>query len=85
LPALAIEISRAAREHRFSDALTESERLAPLWKLFAEFGGSICVVAAIAEHLGLAPTACLPLPIQGLTTAQRLRVAGVIDVLGLHG
>ncbi|MDR7159865.1 4-hydroxy-tetrahydrodipicolinate synthase [Arthrobacter sp. BE255] len=84
LPALAMKITRAAQDHRFSDALTESERLAPLWKLFAEFGGSVRVVAAIAEHLGLAPTACLPLPIQGLTKTQRHRIAGVIDALGLH-
>lgn len=85
LPALAMAITRSAQEGRFSDALTESERLAPLWKLFAEFGGSIRVVAAIAEHLRLAPTACLPLPIQGLTKDQRNRVAAVIDALGLHG
>lgn len=85
LPALAIEITQAAQERRFSDALTESERLAPLWKLFAEFGGSIRVVAAIAEHLRLAPTACLPLPIQRLTKDQRHRVAEVIDALSIHG
>ena len=85
LPELALQITRAAQERRFSDALTESERLAPLWKLFAEFGGSIRVVAAIAEHLRLAPTACLPLPIQGLTKDQRHRVAGVIDALSIHG
>ena len=85
LPALAMEITRAAQEHRISDALAESGRLAPLWNLFADFGGSIRVVAAIAEHLGLAPTACLPLPIQGLSKDQRHRVAGVIDALGLHG
>jgi 4-hydroxy-tetrahydrodipicolinate synthase len=84
LPALAMELTLAAQERRFSDALTESERLAPLWKLFAEFGGSIRVVAAIAEHLGLAPEACLPLPIQGLTRDQRHRVAGVIDALDLN-
>lgn len=85
LPALAMEITRAAQEHRISDALAESGRLTPLWNLFAEFGGSLRVVAAIAEHLGLAPTACLPLPIQGLSKDQRHRVAGVIDALGLHG
>jgi 4-hydroxy-tetrahydrodipicolinate synthase len=84
LPLLAIKITRAAQEHRFSDALTESERLAPLWKLFADFGGSLRVVAAIAEHLGLATQACLPLPIQGLTKDQRQRVAGIIDALGLQ-
>jgi len=84
LPALAIEITRAAREGRFADAVAESERLAPLWDLFTEFGGSIRVVAAIAEHLGLAPRASLPLPIQGLTADQRERVAEVINALGLH-
>jgi 4-hydroxy-tetrahydrodipicolinate synthase len=84
LPALAMEITGATREGRFSDALTESERLTPLWELFTEFGGSIRVVAAIAEHLGLVPRASLPLPIQGLTADQRERVAGVIDALGLH-
>lgn len=84
LPTLAMDITRAAREGRFSDAVAESERLAPLWELFTEFGGSIRVIAAIAEHLGLAPKASLPLPIQGLTEDQRERVAGVIDTLGIH-
>ncbi|MDQ0678552.1 4-hydroxy-tetrahydrodipicolinate synthase [Arthrobacter pascens] len=84
LPALAMEITRAAREGRFPDAVAASKRLSPLWELFTEFGGSIRVVAAIAEHLGLAPQASLPLPIQGLTEDQRERVARVIDALGLH-
>jgi 4-hydroxy-tetrahydrodipicolinate synthase len=84
LPAPAMRITQAAREGRFSDALAESERLAPLWELFADFGGSIRVVAAVAEHLGLAPRASLPLPIQGLNENQRARAARVIDELGLH-
>ncbi len=83
LPAPAATIVRAARDGRTEDAVRESERLAPLWALFAEFGGSNRVVAAIAEHLRLAPRGCLPLPIQGLDDAQRARVAGVIDELGL--
>ncbi|OUM42716.1 dihydrodipicolinate synthase family protein [Arthrobacter sedimenti] len=83
LPTLALGITGAAREGRFVDALAESERLAPLWELFSEFGGSIRVVAAIAEHLALVPRASLPLPLQGLTEAQRQRVAEVIDELGL--
>ena len=83
LPAVALRITRAALQGRPAEALAESERLAPLWGLFAEFGGSIRVVAAIAEHLGLAPQACLPLPIQGLNGQQRARVAAVVDELGL--
>lgn len=83
LPEPALTITRAAQEGRQSEVAAESERLAPLWALFAEFGGSLRVTAAIAEHLGLAPHGCLPLPIQGLTDAQRARVAQVVDELDL--
>ncbi|WP_347031472.1 dihydrodipicolinate synthase family protein [Brevibacterium paucivorans] len=83
LPEPALTIMRAARDGRASDAVAESERLAPLWGLFAEFGGSLRVTAAIAEHLGLVPHGCLPLPIQGLTETQRARVVQVMDELGL--
>lgn len=76
-------ITRAALEGRPDEALAESDRLSPLWALFAELGGSNRVTAAIAEYLGLAPERCLPLPIQGLTDAQRARVAAVVDELGL--
>jgi 4-hydroxy-tetrahydrodipicolinate synthase len=83
LPALAMRITRSALEGRVSDASAESERLAPLWQLFAEFGGSLRVMAAIAEQLGLAAKPCLPLPIQGLTETQRAHVGRVVDELGL--
>ena len=83
LPEPALTITRAAQEGRQSEVAAESERLAPLWALFAEFGGSLRVTAAIAEHLGLAPHGYLPLPIQGLTDAQRARVAQVVDELDL--
>lgn len=83
LPEPALRITRAAQEGRGADALAESERLAPLWRLFAEYGGSLRVIAAIAEQLGLAPRACLPLPIAGLDEQQRARVVGVISELGL--
>jgi 4-hydroxy-tetrahydrodipicolinate synthase len=84
LPALAMRITRAALEGRIPDASAESERLAPLWQLFAEFGGSIRVVAAIAEQLGLASRSCLPLPLQGLTEKQRSHVGRIVDELGLN-
>lgn len=83
LPEPALRITRAAQAGHAGDAVAESERLAPLWALFAEYGGSLRVTAAIAEHLGLAPQQCLPLPIQGLTGEQRARVADVVDQLGL--
>ena len=83
LPEPVLTITRAVQKGRAAEAVAESERLAPLWELFTEFGGSLRVTAAIAEHLGLAPHGCLPLPIQGLTEVQRARVAQVVDELNL--
>lgn len=83
LPEPALAITRAAQEGRAADAVAKSERLAPLWGLFTEFGGSLRVVAAIAEQLSLAPRGCLPLPIQPLSDDQRTRISGVLDELGL--
>lgn len=84
LPLHALAIMRAAQEGRAGDAVAESERLAPLWSLFADFGGSLRVAAALVEHLGLVPFRSLPLPIQGLSRMQRARVADVVDKLNLN-
>lgn len=84
LPVLAMRLTRDALQGRESEAWAESQRLAPLWQLFTDLGGSIRVVAAIAEHLGLAARDSLPLPIQGLNGQQRARVAKVVDELGLQ-
>jgi len=83
LPEPALRITRAAQAGRTDEADAESARLTPLWKLFAEFGGSLRVVAAIAEQLGLAPDRCLPRPILGLDEEQRARVAEVVAQLDL--
>lgn len=83
LPVPALAITRHALQGRPVEATAESERLAPLWRLFAEFGGSLRVIAAVAEHLGLVPPQSLPRPIQGLTAAQRARVSAVVDELEL--
>ncbi|WP_203139293.1 dihydrodipicolinate synthase family protein [Microbacterium sp. JZ31] len=83
LPAPALALTRAALAGRADEANRASERLAPLWDLFAQFGGSLRVVAAVAEHLGLVRPGSLPLPLRGLDEAQRARVAAVVDELGL--
>jgi 4-hydroxy-tetrahydrodipicolinate synthase len=85
LPQPALEITRAVGEGRIADALAASDRLEPLWDLFAEYGGSLRVVATIAEHLGLVAPRCLPLPIHGLADDQRARVVEVVARLGLVG
>ncbi|WP_053351698.1 dihydrodipicolinate synthase family protein [Leucobacter musarum] len=83
LPEAALSISRPAADGDFAAAQLASDALEPLWNAFAEFGGSYRVTAAIAEHLGLAQQNSLPLPIQGLTRAQRAEVAALIDTLDL--
>ncbi|MFZ3452213.1 dihydrodipicolinate synthase family protein [Arthrobacter sp. 7Tela_A1] len=81
LPEPALAILRAVREGRPHDAAAESARLGPLWELFAEHG-SLRVIAAVAEHLGLAPRNCLPRPLRGLGVEDRRQVAGVVSALG---
>lgn len=84
LPDVALRITRAAQADDADAARAESARLAPLWDLFAAHGGSIRVVAAIAEYLGLVPERCLPLPIQGLRADQRAEVIRVVEDLDLR-
>jgi 4-hydroxy-tetrahydrodipicolinate synthase len=82
LPATALPLVRAALGGDAEGAVAESERLRPLWELFASHG-SLRVVAAIAEHLGLVAPRCLPRPILGLSATERERVARVVGQLGL--
>lgn len=84
LPELALTITRAAQQGRAAEAVAQSERLAPLWDLFADFGGSFRVVAAIAEQLGLATRSCIPLPLLGLSDTDRVRIADVLEQLGIR-
>lgn len=83
IPDPMLTITRAAQHGEHVQAAAESERLAPLWNLFTELGGSLRVTAAIAEHLGLVQPQCLPRPILGLSESQCARVAAVVDELAL--
>ncbi|HAM27422.1 MAG TPA: dihydrodipicolinate synthase family protein [Microbacteriaceae bacterium] len=83
LPALALAITRAAQAGDTATATAESQRLQPLWEMFAAHG-SLRVTAAIAEHLGLVPLASLPRPIRGLNAEARARVAQLVDDLDLR-
>lgn len=84
LPELALRITRAAQNGDHQAVAAESERLAPLWALFSDLGGSLHVTAAIAEQLGFARRPCLPLPILGLDDDQRAHVARVLEGLGIR-
>ncbi len=81
-PSPALALTRAARSGDSARARAESERLQPLWDLFARHG-SLRVVAAAAAHLALTPPHNLPLPLRGLGADGRAEVAAVLERLGL--
>jgi len=80
LPEVARDIAAAATSGDAERARAASERLQPLWQLFSEFG-SVRVVAAILERLGLVGPDSLPRPILGLDAASRERVSEVLTRL----
>ncbi len=82
-PVTALEITRAAQAKNVQEAIRLSERLQPLWELFAEYGGSLRVVAAAAELQRLVESPCLPLPLKALNGEGRRRLVELIDELNL--
>ncbi|MDH5148240.1 dihydrodipicolinate synthase family protein [Brevibacterium casei] len=83
IPAPMLAITRAIQAGEAERARELAVHLQPLWDLFAAHGGSLRVGAAIAEHLGLVTSDCLPAPLKGLSTEDKRRVASVVDDLGL--
>ncbi|PAK95769.1 dihydrodipicolinate synthase family protein [Brevibacterium casei] len=83
LPAPVLAITRAVEAGEIEHARALAVHLQPLWDLFADFGGSLRVSAAIAEHLGLVSGDCLPAPLRRLSAEDTRRVAAVVDDLGL--
>lgn len=84
LPKPAVAITRAVQDGRPDEARGLSAQLQPLWDLFAQHG-SLRVMAAIAEQLGLTERSCLPLPLRGLDPNAREIVAELIEHSDLLG
>lgn len=82
-PSEALAMTRAAEDGRIDEALRLSARLSPLWALFAEAGGSLRVVAAAAEILGLVAAPCLPRPLRPIQGDLRRKLARVLRDLHL--
>lgn len=64
-------------------ASAASSDLEPIWSLFRTYG-SLRVTAALAEDLGVVPSSALPLPLHGLDSEGRERVAEAIRQCGLE-
>ncbi|QTG80286.1 dihydrodipicolinate synthase family protein [Arthrobacter crystallopoietes] len=77
LPGTAKVITDHALAGRGDLASEASMNLEPVWSLFRMYG-SLRVTAAIAEDLGLISSPSLPLPLRGLDTEGRSKVADAI-------
>lgn len=82
LPELAIELTTAARSGDVEQARAHSDRLTPLWELFATHG-SLRVVAAIAALLGLTSAQNLPSPVRGLDPVTQNEVRDALRRVGV--
>lgn len=80
LPELPLAIVRASADGDGESASRLSGVLDPLWALFARHG-SLRVVAAAAEHLGLVRSPCLPRPLRGLDRDGRRQVVQALGAL----
>ncbi|RZQ61956.1 dihydrodipicolinate synthase family protein [Amycolatopsis suaedae] len=81
LPEACLEITRAATAGDTARAGQLSDRLAPLWTLFARYG-SYRVVSAIAVRLGLIGEPGLPAPVRPLDEDGRRAVDAALAVIG---
>ncbi len=79
--------ARALVDHalagRRDQALAASSDLEPIWALFRTYG-SLRVTAALAEDLGVVPSSALPLPLRGLDSEGREKVAAAIRQCGVE-
>lgn len=82
LPELAVELTAAGRSGDADHARALSDRLAPLWELFAAHG-SLRVVATIAHLLGLTAAQNLPAPVRGLDEAAHDEVRIALRGIGV--
>lgn len=83
-PRALLEITRAAQRGDAQEASQLLERLRPLWDLVARQGGSLRVMAAAAELLGLVKSPCLPLPLKAIQGPDRAHLAELIASLELQ-
>jgi 4-hydroxy-tetrahydrodipicolinate synthase len=79
-PEVCLALTRAAQRGDQDAASSISDALAPLWELFGEYG-SLRVVSAIAEQMGLVESPNLPRPLQALPGGGRRRVDHVVEQL----
>ncbi|MFI9503896.1 dihydrodipicolinate synthase family protein [Nocardia sp. NPDC052566] len=83
LPEECVTITRALANGDNERATALSARMAPWWDLFRRYG-SLRVVTAAAEQLGLIGSPNLPRPLRGIPEAARHEVAAALDALDIR-
>lgn len=81
-PHIALDIMRSAKASDAQEAKRLSDRLAPIWTLFGQFG-SARVIATAAELCGLTTAPSLPLPVKSLDDEPRRRLHAALIQLEL--
>ncbi|MER7175894.1 dihydrodipicolinate synthase family protein [Streptomyces mesophilus] len=81
-PQAALDITRAAAARDAARVSALSDRLEPMWALFRRHG-SLRVMTAAAEQLGLIAESSLPRPLRKLDRAVYQEVAAALDLTGL--
>ncbi|NYS59617.1 dihydrodipicolinate synthase family protein [Vreelandella salicampi] len=82
-PETALAITRAAQAGEPDKAQAINCELESLWALYRDYGGSLRVIATMAEITGRVSHPCLPLPLKTLQGSARERVVKVIEQLSL--
>ena len=83
-PRHAMELADAALAGNAGTAREISRKFDPIWALFKSHG-SLRVVAAIAEELGLTGPHSLPSPLKGLEDQTRSEIRDSLKLTGLDG
>ncbi|WP_252997499.1 dihydrodipicolinate synthase family protein [Aeromonas hydrophila] len=82
-PNVALALTKAARTGDAALAIQLSDNLTALWNSFKNNGGSLRVVATIAEEMGLVSAPSLPLPLYSIQGDERERIMSLIRTLSL--
>ena len=82
-PDVALSITRAIRIGNVNEGFNISSSLNKLWALFDKYGGSLRVVAAAAELIGVVGESSLPLPLMPISNSDKLRLREILDDLNI--
>ncbi|MFI6172147.1 dihydrodipicolinate synthase family protein [Nocardia sp. NPDC051052] len=83
LPEECMTITRALAVGDNERAMALSNRMEPFWELFRRYG-SMRVVTAAAEQLGLIGSPSLPRPLRGIPESARKEVAAALEALDVR-